>query len=135
MLLRVILIIISIPSPTHSFIPGLKPSFSANPSHRSLSVSSSGLTTWIPKTFTVTSHKHIRFYFLVFCFTLFTGVDKGGPGGPGPPNGREKFFFVKIEGLPEPLVLNLSFRVRSNAMLHLKDDISVTCILKISKIT
>ena len=24
----------SIPSPTHSFIPGLKPSFSANPSHR-----------------------------------------------------------------------------------------------------
>jgi len=30
-------ILISIPSPTHSFIPGLKPSFSANPSHRSLS--------------------------------------------------------------------------------------------------
>jgi len=28
----VILIIIGIPSPTHSFIPGLKPSFSANPS-------------------------------------------------------------------------------------------------------
>jgi len=32
-----ILIIIGIPSPTHSFIPGLKPPFSANPSHRSLS--------------------------------------------------------------------------------------------------
>ena len=31
MLLTVILIIISFPSPTHSFIPGLKPSFSANP--------------------------------------------------------------------------------------------------------
>jgi len=29
-------ILISIPSPPHSFIPGLKPSFSANPSHRSL---------------------------------------------------------------------------------------------------
>jgi len=43
MLLTVILIIISIPSPTHSFIPGLKPSFYANPSHRSLSFSSSGL--------------------------------------------------------------------------------------------
>ena len=64
MLLTVILII-SFLSPTHSFIPGLKPSFSANPSHRSLSFSSSGLTTWIPQTFTVTS-EHIRFYFLVF---------------------------------------------------------------------
>jgi len=48
MLQTVIFIIISFPSPTHSFIPGLKPSFSANPSHRSLSFSSSGLTTWIP---------------------------------------------------------------------------------------
>ena len=45
MLSTVILIIISIPAPTHSFIAGLKPSFSANPSHRSLSYSSSGLTT------------------------------------------------------------------------------------------
>jgi len=38
MLLTFILIrpIISIPSPLHSFIPGLKRSFSANPSHRSL---------------------------------------------------------------------------------------------------
>ena len=34
---------IGIPSPTHSFIPGLKPSFSANPSHCSLSFSSSAL--------------------------------------------------------------------------------------------
>ena len=46
----VILIIIVIPSPTHSFIPGLKPSFSANPSHRSLTFSSSGFTAWIPQT-------------------------------------------------------------------------------------
>ena len=29
-----------------------------------------------------------------------TGVDKGGPGGPAPPNGRDKkIFLVKIEGL------------------------------------
>ena len=45
MLLTVILINISFPSPTHSFIPGLKPSFSANPSQCSLSFSTSGLTT------------------------------------------------------------------------------------------
>jgi len=32
-----LLIIISFPSPTHSFIPGLKPSFSENPSHCSFS--------------------------------------------------------------------------------------------------
>ena len=67
MLLTVILIIISFPSPTHAFIPGLKPSFSANPWHRNLSFSSPGLTTWIPQTFTVTS-EHIRFYFLVSLF-------------------------------------------------------------------
>jgi len=59
--LTVILIIISFPSSTHSFIPDLKPSLSANPPHRSL-FSSSGLTTYLPQTFTVTS-EHIRFYF------------------------------------------------------------------------
>ena len=68
MLLTVILIIISFPSPTHSFIPGLKPSFSASPSHHSLSFSSSGLTIWIPQTFTVTS-EHI--HFLLFLFYTF----------------------------------------------------------------
>ena len=67
----VILIIISIPSPTHSFIPDLKPSFSANPSNCSFSFSSSGLTAWIPQTFTVTS-EHIRFHFLVFLFYTFS---------------------------------------------------------------
>jgi len=36
MLLTVILIIISIPSPPRSFRPALKPSFRANPYHRSL---------------------------------------------------------------------------------------------------
>ena len=61
------------PSPTLSFIPGLKPSFSANPFHCSLSFSSSGIRTdyMIPQTFTVTS-EHIRFYFLFFfCFYSF----------------------------------------------------------------
>jgi len=50
MSLTVILIIISFQSPTLSFIPDLKRSFSANHSHCSLSFSSSGLTTWIPQT-------------------------------------------------------------------------------------
>ena len=36
-ILIVILIIIGIPSPTHSFTLGLNPSFSANPPHSSLS--------------------------------------------------------------------------------------------------
>ena len=43
---------------------------------------------------------------LAFQYTGFTsiirltGVDKGDPGGPAPPNGRaKKNFFVKIEGL------------------------------------
>jgi len=52
---------------------GFKPSFFANPSHRSLSFSSSGLTTGIPgfpRLFTVNS-EHIRFYFLVFLFFSF----------------------------------------------------------------
>ena len=45
-------------------------------------------------------------------------------------------FFVKIEGLLEPVVLNLSFKECVLTLcLHLKDDISVTDILKISKIT
>jgi len=47
----------------HSFIPGLKPSFSANPSHCSLFFS--GLTPQISWTGSDTSEL-IRFYFLVF---------------------------------------------------------------------
>ena len=43
--LPVVLIIISFPSPTLSFILDLKPSFSANPSNCSLPFSCSGLTT------------------------------------------------------------------------------------------
>ena len=69
MLLTVILIItcISFPSPTHSFIPGLKPSFSVNPTHRSLSFSLQDWLHGFSKTFTVTS-VHIRF--LLFRFSV-----------------------------------------------------------------
>ena len=42
---------------------------------------------------------------------------QGGPMGTRPPNCRaKKNFIVKIERLLEPVVLNVSFRVRSNAM-------------------
>jgi len=48
------------------------PSFSANPSHRSLSFSSSGFTTWIPQTVHCYSWAYSGFYFLVFfCFYAF----------------------------------------------------------------
>jgi len=61
------LIIVSIPSPTHSFIPGLKLSFSANSSLRSLrSFSSSVLSPRIPRT-----SEHFRFYFSFFLFSTF----------------------------------------------------------------
>jgi len=39
-----------------------------------------------------------------------------GRQGAQAPQWPGKNFFVKIEGLLEPVVLNLSFRVRSNAM-------------------
>ena len=60
--------VILIPSPTHSSIPGLKPSFSANPSHRSpsfilLKYSVRGF----PGLFTVIS-EHICFLLSVFLF-------------------------------------------------------------------
>jgi len=45
-----------------------------------------------------------------------TGVDKGAQGAQATPPMAGQEFFVKIEGLLEPVVLNLSFRVRSNAM-------------------
>jgi len=68
------LLLFGIPSPTHSIIPGLKPSFSANPSHCSpsfllLKYSVPGF----PGLFTVIS-EHICFLLLVFfpVFTLFS---------------------------------------------------------------
>jgi len=52
----------------HSFIPGLKPSFSANPSHRSLFFSSPGLTTWIPQTVYFWAYPFLLFSFSVLHF-------------------------------------------------------------------
>ena len=63
-------VILSFPSPTLSFIPDLKPSFSANPSHCSLSFFFFRTDYTIPQTFTVTS-EDIRFYFFVFLFYTF----------------------------------------------------------------
>jgi len=65
------LLLFGIPSPTHSFIPGLKPSFSANPSHCSpsfllLKYSLRGFR----GLFTVIS-EHICFLLLVFLFLHF----------------------------------------------------------------
>jgi len=98
--------------------------------------------------YSVCCHWH-RATLRISCENLVnTGVDKGGAGGPGPPipcpappMAGQEFFFVKIEpieALLEPVVLNLSFTALECVLtlcLHLKDDISVTDILKISKIT
>jgi len=66
------LLLFGIPSHTHSFFPGLKPSFSANPSHRSPSfLLLKYLLRGFPGLFTVIS-EHICFLLLVFSvFTLF----------------------------------------------------------------
>ena len=60
-LLTFILSIVSIPSPPHSFIPGLKPSFSPNPSHCSLPFLLQDWLRGFPGLFTDTS-EHIRFF-------------------------------------------------------------------------
>jgi len=66
MLLTFRLLILSIPSPLHSFIPGLNLPFYANPAHHSLSFLLHDLLHQFPGLFTDTS-EHIRFfYFLVF---------------------------------------------------------------------
>ena len=72
----VILIIIGIPSPTHSFTLGLNPSFSANPPYRSLSFFSFRIfTIWIPQTVYCYFWAYPSFYFLVFfCFYIFSVV-------------------------------------------------------------
>jgi len=58
------------PSPLYSFIPGLKPSFSANHSHYSLPCLPPDWLDGFPGLFTNTS-EHIRFYFSVFLFSTF----------------------------------------------------------------
>ena len=45
--------------------------------------------------------------------------------------GQKRIFFVKIDGLLEPVVLNLSFRVPSNAMFTSERRYYFTDILKI----
>ena len=60
------LLLFGIPSPTHSFFPGLKPSFSPNPSHCSPSfLLLKYLLRGFPGLFTVIS-EHICFLLLVF---------------------------------------------------------------------
>ena len=71
MLLTVILIIIGIPSPTHSFIPDLNLPFLQILPTTAFLFSSSGLTTWIPQTVFAVTSEHIRFYFLLFLFYTF----------------------------------------------------------------
>jgi len=63
-------LLFGIPSPTHFFILGLKPSFSANPSHRcpSFFLLQNSLHRF-PRFFTVIS-EHICFYFFNF-FSVF----------------------------------------------------------------
>ena len=73
MLLTFILIITTIPSPLHSFIPGLKPSFSANPSHRSLAFLLQDRLHGFPGLFTDTS-EHICFFTFSFLFFPFLVV-------------------------------------------------------------
>ena len=63
-------------SPPHCFIPGLKTSFSANPSHRSLSFLLQDWLRAFPGLFTDTS-EHIRFSLLVFLFSTFLLVPCG----------------------------------------------------------
>ena len=69
----VILIIIAITSPTHFFTPGLKPSFSANPSYCSFPFLLQDSLHGFPGLFTVIS-EHICFLLLVFLFLHFLVV-------------------------------------------------------------
>jgi len=73
MVLTFTLIIISIPSPPHSFIPGLKPSFSANPSHHNLPFLLQ--TTWIPRT--VARYFSAYPFFYILSFSVFHFLAEG----------------------------------------------------------
>ena len=101
-----------IPSPPPSFIPGLKPSFSANPSHRSLSFSSSELT---PRTvYWYFWASPPIFYFFVFLFYTFATcimvanlalVNPPCPTCPSPSKKKlGSHFIVSAFGCREPQV-------------------------------
>jgi len=66
------LLLFGIPLPTHSFFPGLKPSFSTNLSHCSLSFLSTEIfTTWIPRTVYCYSWAYLFSTFSFFGFYTF----------------------------------------------------------------
>ena len=72
MLCYVLPTLFGIPSPTHSFIPGLKPSFSANPSHCSPSfLLLKYLLRGFPGLF-INISEHICFLLLVFYVLVYT---------------------------------------------------------------
>ena len=59
-----VILIIGIPSPTHSFVPDVKPPSSPNPYHCNPSFPFRELTTWIPRT--------VHCYFWAYPFLLFS---------------------------------------------------------------
>jgi len=65
-------LILSIPSPPRCFIPGLKPSLAANPSHRSLPFLLQYRLHGFPRLLTDTS-EHIRFFILFLFFHFLAG--------------------------------------------------------------
>jgi len=66
------LLLFGIPLPTHSFIPGLKPSFSANSSHRSPSFFFFSIRYMdSPDCLLLVISEHICFLLLVFLFSAF----------------------------------------------------------------
>ena len=67
-ILIVTLIIIGIPSPTHSLTLGLNPCFSANPPYPAFPFSPSGFTIWISHTVYCYFWAYPSFYFLVYLF-------------------------------------------------------------------
>ena len=68
------LLLFGISSPTHSFIPGLKPSFSANPSHRSPSFCFFGIHYMDSPDYCYFC-AYLCFLLLVFLFLYFLVVD------------------------------------------------------------
>ena len=68
MLLTFILFIMSIPLPPHSFISGLKPSFSANPCHRSLSFFLSTDFEDSPDCLPILLSISVFYFLVFFCF-------------------------------------------------------------------